>query len=93
MNRPQVAYFLSGEWPTFRAARPDVEAKRQMTVARSGWKGHVTTPNRGRLRHLPLTRRLGEELRTARHLRGPRVLCEQSRQRPEPWRNDGGGGS
>ena len=50
--------------------------KRQMTVARSEWKGHVTTPKGGRLRHLPLTRRLGEALRTARHLRGPRVLCD-----------------
>lgn len=49
-------------------------AKRQMTVARSEWKGHVTTPKGGRLRHLPLTRRLGEALQRARHLRGPRVL-------------------
>lgn len=51
-------------------------AKRQMTVARSEWKGHVTTPKGGRLRHLPLTRRLGEALQRARHLRGPRVLCD-----------------
>ena len=51
-------------------------AKRQMTVARSEWKGHVTTPKGGRLRHLPLTKRLGEALRCARHLRGLRVLCD-----------------
>jgi len=50
--------------------------KRQMTVARSEWKGHVTATKGGRLRHLPLTRRLGEALRSARHLRGPRVLCD-----------------
>ena len=51
-------------------------AKRQMTVARSEWKGHVTMPKGGRVRHLPLTKRLAEVLRTARHLRGPRVLCD-----------------
>jgi integrase len=51
-------------------------AKRQLTVARSEWKGHVTTPKGGRLRYVPLTRRLTDALRDARHLRGPRVLCD-----------------
>ena len=50
--------------------------KRQLCVARSEWKGHVTMPKGGRLRYVPLTRRLTEALREARHLRGPRVLCD-----------------
>lgn len=51
-------------------------AKRQLTVARSEWKGHVTMPKGGRIRYVPLTRRLSEALRVARHLRGQRVLCD-----------------
>ena len=51
-------------------------AKRQLTVARSEWKGHVTMPKGGRLRSMPMTRQLTEALREARHLRGPRVLCD-----------------
>ena len=51
-------------------------AKRQLTVARSEWKGHVTMPKGGRLRYVPMTRRLTEALREARHPRGPRVLCD-----------------
>jgi integrase len=50
--------------------------KRQLCVARSEWKGHVTMPKGGRLRYVPLTRRLTEALREARHLRGPRVLSD-----------------
>lgn len=50
--------------------------KRQLCVARSDWKGHVTVPKGGRLRYVPLTKRLTEALKEARHLRGPRVLCE-----------------
>jgi integrase len=50
-------------------------AKRQLLVARSEWKGHVTAPKGGRLRHVPLTQRLTDALRQARHLRGARVLC------------------
>jgi integrase len=49
--------------------------KRQLCVARSEWKGHVTMPKGGRLRYVPMTKRLTEALRDARHLRGPRVLC------------------
>jgi integrase len=51
-------------------------AKRQLRVARSEWKGHVTMPKGGRLRCVPMTRRLTEALREARHLRGSRVLCD-----------------
>jgi len=51
-------------------------AKRQLCVARSDWKGHVTPPKGGRLRYVPLTTRLATTLRVARHLRGPRILCD-----------------
>ena len=54
--------------------------KRQLCVARSEWKGHVTVPKGGRLRYVPLTKRLTEALRQARHLRGARVLCDQQGQ-------------
>ena len=36
----------------------EIVAKRQLTVARSEWKGHVTLPKGGRLRYVPMTRRL-----------------------------------
>jgi integrase len=56
---------------------PDVDlGKRQLCVARSEWKGHVTVPKGGRLRYVPLTRRLTDALRQARHLRSARVLCD-----------------
>lgn len=51
-------------------------ARRQLCVQRSDWDGHVTTPKGGRLRHVPLTRRLAGALREHRHLLGPRVLCQ-----------------
>lgn len=51
-------------------------SKRQLCVARSEWKGHVTMPKGGRLRYVPLTKRLTEALRQARHLRGKRVLSD-----------------
>lgn len=55
----------------------DVDAdKRQLCVARSEWCGHVSVPKGGRIRYLPLTRRLAGALKSARHLRGPRVLCD-----------------
>jgi site-specific recombinase XerD len=49
--------------------------KRQLCVARSEWRGHVA-PKSGRIRYLPLTKRLVTALRAAKHLRGPRVLCD-----------------
>src|SRR5262249_52839465 len=50
--------------------------KRQLCVARSEWKEHVRMPKGGRIRYVPLTRRLADALRAARHLRGARVLCD-----------------
>jgi integrase len=49
--------------------------KRQLCIERSEWKRHVTVPKGGRMRHVPMTIRLANALRSARHLRGPRVLC------------------
>src|SRR5438874_5140137 len=51
--------------------------KRQLCVQRSDWKGHVTVPKGGRLRYVPLTRRLAAALRGQRHLRSDRVLCQR----------------
>jgi integrase len=50
--------------------------KRQITVQRSDWKGHVTSTKGGRLRHVPLTERLVTALQAHRHLRSERVLCQ-----------------
>jgi integrase len=52
----------------------DLDARR-LTVQRSDWLGHVTTPKGGRLRRVPLTQRLTAALKAMRHLRHPRVLC------------------
>lgn len=49
--------------------------KRQICVQRSDWKGHVTTTKGGRLRHVPMTKRLAEALQAHRHLRSERVIC------------------
>jgi integrase len=51
-------------------------AKRQLTIRRSDWNGHVTTPKGGRERYVPLTRRLAAALSEHRHLRSKRVLCQ-----------------
>jgi integrase len=48
----------------------------QITVKRSVWKGQVNVPKGGRIRFVPLTRRLGAALREHRHLRGARVLYQ-----------------
>src|SRR5688572_28826647 len=58
---------------------PDVDlAKRQICVQRSEWKGHVTVPEGGRLRYVPMTVRLATALREHGHLRSTRVLCRNS---------------
>src|SRR5258705_12219764 len=56
----------------------DVElSKRQLCVARSEWKGHVTAPKRaGDCGTVPLTSRLADALRQGRHLKSARVLCD-----------------
>jgi integrase len=51
-------------------------ANRQVCIRRSDWNGHITTPRSGRLRRVPLTRRLAAALREHRHLRTSRVLCQ-----------------
>lgn len=56
-------------------------ANRQICVQRSEWRGHVTVPKGGRLRHVPLTTRFASALRNARHLRGRRVICALFSQR------------
>jgi integrase len=55
-------------------------AKRQLCVARSEWKGHVTAPKGGRVRFVPMTTRLAEALKRSRHLRGARVVCDSTGQ-------------
>ena len=55
-------------------------ANRQLCVRRSDWNGQVTTPKGGRLRYVPLTRRLAAALSDHRHLRSPRVLCQDDRE-------------
>jgi integrase len=47
---------------------------RQLCVTRSDWNGHVMVPTGGPIRYVPLTKRLTEALRQARHLRRTRVL-------------------
>jgi integrase len=51
-------------------------AKRQLCVRQSDWNGQVGTPKNGRLRYVPLTRRLAATLADHRHLRSKRVLCQ-----------------
>ena len=45
-----------------------------MTVQRSEWNGQIDVPKGGRLRRVPMTKRLARALSAHRHLRGPRVL-------------------
>jgi integrase len=49
---------------------------RQLCIRRSDWNGQVTTPKGGRMRHVPMTKRLTAALSTHRHLRSTRVLCQ-----------------
>lgn len=51
-------------------------AKRQLSVARSEWKGQVTTTKGGRVRYVPMTQRLVAALAKHRHLRGKRVIAQ-----------------
>ena len=54
----------------------DVDLQKGISVERSAWKGQVAAPKGGRLRHVPLTRRLATALRLHRHVRGPRVMYQ-----------------
>ena len=51
-------------------------ANRRLCVQRSDWNAQVTSPKGGRLRYIPLTVQLAAALREHRHLKGPRVLCQ-----------------
>jgi integrase len=51
-----------------------------LCVARSAWKGQVAVPKGGRLRYVPLTRRLSGALRQHRHVRSPRVVHQDDGQ-------------
>ena len=53
-------------------------ASRQVCIGRSDWNGQITTPKGGRLRRVPLTKRLGKALQDHRHLRSTRVLCQDN---------------
>jgi integrase len=53
---------------------------RQLCIRRSDWNSQVTTPKGGRLRHVPMTRRLAAALSDHRHLRSTRVLCQDDTQ-------------
>lgn len=58
----------------------DVDLRRGViTVSRSEWEGHLTTPKSGRSRKVVLTERLKAALSANRHFHGDRVL----------WRDDG----
>lgn len=54
--------------------------KRQLCVRQSDWNGQVGTPKSGRLRYVPLTRRLTAALVEHRQLRSPNVLCQDDGQ-------------
>ncbi len=51
--------------------------KRQACIQRSNWDGHITAPKGGRLRYIPLTKRLTQALREHRHLRSSLVICNE----------------
>ena len=56
----------------------DVDQRsRQLRVGRSNWKGIITMPKGGRLRRVPMTKRLAAALKRHRHLRGDNVLCHR----------------
>jgi len=63
----------SGEMRALEWADVDF-ATNQLTVRRSEWHGHLTSTKGNRTRFVPLTPRLAEALKQARHLRGPLVL-------------------
>jgi integrase len=55
----------AGEMPALQSADENV-TRRQLRVARSEWHGHLTATKGGRVRHVPLTRRLAAALEAAR---------------------------
>ena len=51
-------------------------ARGQICVRYSDWRGQLTAPKNSRIRRVEMTQRLAAALREHRHLRSPRVLCE-----------------
>jgi integrase len=49
---------------------------RRVIVQRTDYRGYMGSPKGGRLRRLPMTKRLCAALKTARHLKGPWVFCD-----------------
>jgi integrase len=50
---------------------------RCLTIRQSDWKGQLTSTKSGRVRFIPMTKRLVEALQSARHLRSKRVICRK----------------
>lgn len=50
--------------------------RRQLTIARSDWRGHVSGTKSERVRHVLLTMQLAHALQAHRHLRGTWVVCQ-----------------
>jgi integrase len=69
----------SGEMVAFEWRDVDFN-KALLCIERSAWKGQVAAPKGGRLRHVPLTRRLAAALRQHRHVRGSRVMYQDDGQ-------------
>lgn len=51
-------------------------ANRRLIVRHSAWRGQLTSPKNGRIRIVPLTKRLASALREHRHVCSARVLCK-----------------
>lgn len=49
---------------------------RRVVVQRTDYRGYMGSPKGGRLRRIPLTKRLCAALKAARHLKGPWVFCD-----------------
>jgi len=49
----------------------------QIAVERSAWKGQIGLQKGGRIRFVPMTRRLAAALHQHRHQRGPRVMYQE----------------
>jgi integrase len=67
------ASIRAGEMRALRWIDADVE-KGILRIERNEWQGPISTTKGNRIRYVPMTLRLREELRGHRHLRGERVL-------------------
>src|SRR5262249_7650934 len=64
----------AGEVKALKWSSLDLVAGR-LTVQQSLCRGHLTSPKGGRMRTIPMTKRLVEALKAIRHLRGDFVFC------------------